>query len=375
MKFATTLLSLALALALGVLSAQTVLAGAAPPAANPGAFMGDFNNDGRQDVLISNAGDLWVYVTATDIGTGGPNVNIAASGRITTLPQGASVKGVSDFNNDGFADVLVETAGGGLSVLLTDGGVTPVALVTGAGLYAAPPGGWGVMGAADANADGSADVYVQDGAGAIYTYITMDNAGNPQANGGASGSPVVLPANWGTAVVGDINGDGLSDMLAANSVPTGTGGSQIYVFVTAEDGISVDGAASGNPGETPAGWFCCAAGNTTPATASNDLAAGDESGGAGTATQLFVYAMNEDGISFDLGASAANVLLPAGWGVEGLGDFNDDDIVDTLAVNDANGSLVVFLNSAPGVVSGTPFLTQMPNGWSVASFQGMAAGE
>ena len=88
MKSATTLISLALALALGVLTAQTALAGGAAPA-TPGAFMGDFTNDGRQDVLISNAGDLWVYVTAAGIGTGGANVDVAASGRIAADPGGS----------------------------------------------------------------------------------------------------------------------------------------------------------------------------------------------------------------------------------------------------------------------------------------------
>jgi len=233
------------------------------------------------------------------------------------------------------------------------------------------------MGAADANDDGSADVYVQDAAGVIYTYITMDNGGNSEANYAVSGSPIGLPPGWGTAVVGDINGDGRSDMVAANSAPTGTGGSQIYVFITAEGGISVNAGASGNPGETPAGWFCCAAGDTTPLTASNDLAAANE---GGDPISTFVYVMNADGISFDESASAANVGLPAGWEVAGFGDFNDDNIADTLAVNVSSqgaavGSLLVFLNDTPGTIIGTAFLTAMPGGWEVASFQGMAAAE
>ena len=163
MKFATTLVSLALALALGVLSAQTVLAGAAPPAADPGTFMGDFNGDGRQDVLIANGAtrDLYVYVTAAGIAPGGTNVDLAESGLIATLPVGASVTAVSDFNNDTRADILVATAAGGLSVLVNDAAVppgNPVALVAGAGLYAAPPVEFSALAAADADADGKVTV-------------------------------------------------------------------------------------------------------------------------------------------------------------------------------------------------------------------------
>ena len=126
MKFVTTVVSLALAL--GVLSTNAVFAGA-PPVVTPGAFMGDFNGDGRQDVLIfdSGTGALYVYVTATTIDSapGAVNVDVAESGLLTTLPAGVSVKGVGDFNGDGRADVLVQDAAGNLPVLVNDNAVSP----------------------------------------------------------------------------------------------------------------------------------------------------------------------------------------------------------------------------------------------------------
>ena len=379
MKFVTTVVSLALAL--GLLSAPAVFAGGAP-AATPGAFMGDFNGDGRQDVLIfdSGTGALYVYVTASGIngGAGAANVDTAESGLLTTLPAGVSVEGVGDFNNDGRADVLVQDASGNLPVLVNDNTVAagnPVALdAAKTGFITNPPAGWEVLGAADANDDGNADVYVTDNGGvggSVFTYITQASAGGtPSLDGTVGGSPIGLPAGWMMSVVGDLNGDGLSDMMASNTASTGTG-NQVYTFITAAGGVTVDGGASGNPGEVPTGWGCCAAGNLTTGNASNDFAVVDESGAPGA---IYVYALNDDGISVDAGASAASVVLPAGWDVAGLGDFNNDGIADTLAAN-TDGSLLVYLNSGPGTVTGAAFLTQMPAGWSTADFQGMSANE
>ena len=373
MKFATTVVSLAL----GLLSAPAVFAGGAP-VATPGAFMGDFNGDGRQDVLIFDdaSGDLYVYVTASGIAEGGINVDVAESGLLTTLPAGVSVKGVGDFNGDGRADVLVQDTAGNLPVLVNDNAVSPgspVALdAAKTGFIANPPVGWDVVGAADANDDGNADVYVTDNGGVggtVYTYITQASVGGtPSLDAGVSGSPIGLPAGWLMSVVGDLNGDGLSDMMAFNTASTGTG-NQIYNFITAAGGIAVDAGASGNPGEVPTDWDCCAAGNLTTGNTSNDFVVANEASGA-----VYVYALDDDGITVNAGTSAASVVLPAGWSVEGLGDFNNDGIADTLAAN-TDGSLLVFLNSGPGTVSGAAFLTQMPAGWSAADFQGMSANE
>jgi hypothetical protein len=232
---------------------------------------------------------------------------------------------------------------------------------------------------ADANDDGNADVYVIDTQGApnasVYTYITQAAVGEmPSLDAAGSGSPVGLPAGWVMSVVGDLNGDGRSDMMASNTVANGAG-NQVYTFITAAGGVTVDVGASGNPGAVPTGWGCCAAGNLTAGNASNDFAVVNESGAGVPAGLIYVYALNDDGISVDVGASAASVGLPAGWDVAGLGDFNNDGIADTLAAN-TDGSLLVYLNTGPGTVSGAAFLTQMPGGWSAPDFlQGMSANE
>ncbi len=391
MRFVTTAVSLALAL--GLLSTNAVFAGA--PVPTPGAFMGDFNGDGRQDVLIYDSASrrLYVYVTAAGIAAGVPSVDTAQSALLAVLASGVSVVGVGDFNADGRADVLTETDTRDLVVLVNDSSVapgSPVALDdTKTGSIVTPPAEFSVIGVADANDDGNADIYVTNSGGVggtVYTYMTSASVGGmPSLNSPASGSPFgggASLATWSASVVGDLNGDGRSDVMMSNTVLGVGGGNTAYTFITAADGISVNAAASGSIGGTPAGWGCCAAGNFTTGNASNDLIIVNENASVPSGAQMgatFVYALNDDGVTVNTGTSAASVVLPANFEVAGLGDFNNDGFADTLVVNTSpdpaagGGSLFVFLNSGPGTVDGAVFMTQMGVGWSAPDFQGMSA--
>ncbi len=370
MNFATTVVSLALALTLGALVTLPALAGPAPPTA--GAFMGDFNGDGKQDVAIldSVSGSVYVYVTASTIGTGA-SIDIAESGFLVALPAGATIQGVGDFNGDAHADLLVLDASGNLVALVSDGtvvGGSPVALdQTLTGYLTTPPVGWFVQSVADANGDGNADVYVGHADGSVYVYITALAAGVPGVDALNSGLPVILPPLWSLGVVGDMNGDGLSDMVAKNDAAGPS--HQLFTFISAAGGISVNGAASGSPGAYPDGYDCCAAGDyTPPATNGSDLAIVGLTTNPGL---TYVYVLGADGFTIDVGASASNVVLPADWVPEGMGNFNDDGIADLLASNTVTGQLLVFLADGPGGVLSVPFLTTMPTGWAVPQFQGM----
>ena len=374
MRFATTVVSLALALGLGALAALPALAG--PQASTPGAFMGDFNGDGKQDVAILDSATLgvYVYVTASTIGAGA-SLDTAESGFLVALPAGATIKGVGDFNGDAHADLLVLDGGGNLVALVSDSAVaagSPVALDAAlTGYLTTPPAGWFVESVADANGDGNADVYVGNADGSVYVYITALTGSVPGVDAGNSGRPVVLPPSWSLGVVGDMNGDGLSDMVARNDTPGAT--HALYTFISAAGGTSVNGAASGSPGAYPDGYDCCAAGDFTPPAADgSDLAIVGLTTNPGL---TYVYALGTDGFTINAGTSAANVALPGGWEPEGLGNFNDDEIADLLASNTGTGQLLVFLSGGPGSVTSVPFLTTMPAGWAVPQFQGMGVAD
>jgi len=384
MKFEIFATSLVLALGLGLLLAPPVFAGGAEPV-NPGTYMGDFNGDGRTDVLVSNSmtRQLYAYVTAAGI-PAAANVDEAESASLTTLPEGASVQGVGDFNGDGRADILVQS-GLNLAVLVSDAAVqagNPVALdATKTGFIGAPDANWSVAGVGDANNDGLADVYLLNtgsadagaGLGLVYVYITSleeeGSIGKPKGSSSLSGAPIQLPVDWELRAVADMDGDGLSDFIgmAASNV----GFSTLYTFISAAGGITVNGAASGTPAGVPDGYGCCAAGLTSDAATSSSFASIDEVGAE--SGLVYVFVTDATGVAVDAGASTNSVTVPDGWELQGLADFNNDGIVDTVAAETATGNMIVYLNSGPGTVSDVPFLTSLPTDWEVANFTGMSA--
>jgi len=319
-------------------------------------------------------------------------VNLTESALLTELPEATQVKGVGDFNGDGRADVLVQATSSNLAVLVNDSAVpsgSAVALDPAlTGWIGTLPGEFEVSGVGDANGDGLADVYVTNtgsanpaaGLGVVYVYITSltvpDYIDKPRGDSALSGAPIQLPEGWAVSAVADLNGDGKSDFVG--QAPSDAGFSTLYHFISAADGITVEGGSSGSPGGVPDGYGCCAAGAITLAKTSSDIAILDETGSNPGLTFFFVT--NADGVSFDSGASQAGVSLPSGFTLNGFADFNDDGIADTLTV-DANNygllgashALYVYLNNEGGTtVAGSPYLTALPESWRVANYTGMS---
>ena len=337
--------ALLLAVAVGLLAGPTYAGAPSGP-----VTLGDYSGDGRIDVLVEGSELLYVYVTD---GTGAA-VDAAESATIALPPAGFSVMAVADFNGDDHADTLVSD-GTTMYVYITDATTAagaPIAVDGAAsGAYGAVPSGWSIVGAADANGDGNADVYLQnDSSGELYTYITA--AGGVSLDWQASGSPVTVPAGWTITSIGDYNGDGRSDVLVTDAAGTA------YTWTTNADGISFAASpASGSPIGIPAPWTWGGGGDYTSGTASSDLAIQNAGNG-----YVYVFATNADGVTVDAGASGLNVgSNGAGFSVQGIGDFNADGIADTLLGN-AGGLLYVFLNQNATTIDGGGLVTTVPVG-------------
>ncbi|MDN4598409.1 FG-GAP-like repeat-containing protein [Leifsonia virtsii] len=165
---------------------------------------GDFDGDGRNDVLARDAsGLLWLYP-----GDG-------ASGWLPRRQVGSgwggmrSIVAARDFSGDGAMDVLATDAAGTLWLYPGDG--------RGGWLARSAIGsGWGgmtaIVGIADFDGDGKPDLLARDGSGRLWLYAHTPSGWKP---------PAVVGTGWNaiTAIVspGDVDGDGHDDVLGRTS--------------------------------------------------------------------------------------------------------------------------------------------------------------
>jgi hypothetical protein len=248
------------------------------------AGVGDFNGDGKADILWQdNAGNLYIWLlNGTTITTQGPP---------TPSPLGSPapdstwrVAGVGDFNGDGKADILWRNASGQIYIWYMNGlTVTSQTLVSGVDPE------WQVLFVGDYNGDGKADILWRNNDNLIYMWLmngttissacsvvttssdwAIDGVGDFNGDGKTdilwrnrasgqlyiyllnacsvigSGSPAtVSDENWQIFGVGDFNGDGKADILWRNA-------SSGQVFEYLMNGLTIIG--TGSPGSASNDW-------------------------------------------------------------------------------------------------------------------------
>ncbi len=168
------------------------------------AGMGDFNGDGRDDVLLRHdSGTITEWLGQAD---GGFHSNHTTA--TYDLASQWHVEGTGDFNGDGREDVLLRHDNGAVTNWLgqANGGFLSN---HGTANYALPTA-WNVLGIGDFNGDGRDDVLLRHQDGAITNWLGQSEGAFFSNHVSAAYS---LPSGWDVASIGDFNGDGRDDVL------------------------------------------------------------------------------------------------------------------------------------------------------------------
>jgi hypothetical protein len=169
------------------------------------AGVGDFNGDGKSDILWRNSstGENYVYFMN--------GLSIANEGYLRTVADANwQIKGVGDFDGDGRSDILWRNASTGENYMYLMNGLS---IANEGYVRTVPVLAWEIKGVGDLDGDGRADIVWRNAAsGENYVYLMQ---GTNVAGEGYLRT--VSDLNWQIVALGDYDGDGKADILWRNA--------------------------------------------------------------------------------------------------------------------------------------------------------------
>ena len=289
------------------------------PASSVALAVGDFNGDGKLDIVTVNQGKL--PTASVFLGKGDGTFLPQVPYTVGSVPSAVSV---GDFNNDGILDLAVANTGegpgqGSISILLGKGDGT-FTLQGGEGLTNPDPNGPFFIATGDFNGDGNIDLAVCDLGGTVSVFLgNGDGTFQPLVSYAAGALPNYI-------VAADLLKNGKLDLAVANY-----GDSTVSVLLGNGDGTfkpQVTYATGNGPEDMTVGDF-----NND---GKLDLAFSDDND-----TTISILYGNGDGIFQAPLIDNLVGLYP--WGIA-AGDFNGDGLTDLAVTNSGDGTVSVLLN-------------------------------
>ncbi|MCB9760004.1 MAG: FG-GAP repeat protein [Alphaproteobacteria bacterium] len=241
---------------------------------------GDLNGDGQADLIVGAYGSTEVFALYGPV-TSSAVVTALAAATLDDTRFGYVVAGGGDVNDDGFDDILVSNYAGAGTAYVCYGPVSGSLDASGAdvsltGQVSGDAAGSALALSGDGDADGVADLLIgaptedtaASNAGAVYLVYGPPTSGglgsaDAKITGIASNDRAGTSADW----AGDLNGDGADDVVigAPQSDTGGSNNGSVYVLLSPLAGTvglaAADGAWAGDESNSRVGTRVAGAGD------------------------------------------------------------------------------------------------------------------
>jgi hypothetical protein len=315
---------------------------------------GDFDGDGHGDILWRNVGGpdtgaLFVWLMN--------GRNVAGASYLQPITADWVIRSVADFNGDGKADILWRQAGtGSLFVWIMDG-----PRVIGAGYTNAQADErWQVQGVGDLNGDGKADLVWRNvggpDTGALFLWL-MDGT---TVIGATYLDPI--GTDWQIQRLGDFNGDGKADILWRYMNAAAPDAGKLYIWMM--DGPTVASGTGYTNSQADFRWQVQGVGDLN-GDGKSDIVWRNV-GGPDTGA-LFLWLMNGASIVLPTYLDPIGTDWSILGTMDFNGDGKSDILWRNVNASAADAlNLYIWMMSGPAVVAGTGYTTsQASNAWQV----------
>ena len=273
--------------------------------------LGDFDGDGRDDVLLRHADGRWFFYPMN-----GRRHMVGQSSANLTRNLEWAVAGIGDLNGDGRDDVLLRKPATGTWYYYPMNGRRHLA---GHGAANLPSDlAWSLVGIGDFDGNGRDDVLLRHDDGRWHFYPM--NGRRYAAGQGTTNMTRNL--EWSVAGVGDLNGDGKDDVLMRKP----TTGTWYYYPMNGRRHLAGHGAAN-LPSDLA--WSLAGIGDFDGNGRDDVLLRHDDG-------RWHFYPMN--GRRHAAGQGSANLTRNLEWSVAGVGDLNGDGRDDVLLRKPTTGT-------------------------------------